>query len=87
MRDFRKCAEGGPKGNEIQDARECFKDIRGSVCLALTREVHGPIWALEQMAARMEKENSLASDVKDWRRLIEAYDALFELVQPGAPPL
>ncbi|HTP59055.1 MAG TPA: hypothetical protein VMM82_09070 [Spirochaetia bacterium] len=41
------------------------------------------------MTTRMEKEKSLASDVKAWRKVIEAYDALFELVQspPGISPL
>jgi len=83
------CAEGEAPGSQIQSARDCFKDIRGCICSALTREVHAPIWALEQMTTRMEKEKSLASDVKAWRKVIEAYDALFELVQspPGISPL
>jgi hypothetical protein len=77
-----KCAAGEVEGSRIQSARDCFKDIRGCICSALTRDVHAPVWALEQMTAQMEKESSLASDVKAWRKVIEAYDELFELVQP-----
>jgi len=66
----------------IQKARECYEDIRKCIGSTLDREVHGWIWGLEQMAAEMESEGSASSDVKAWKKLIETYDALFELVQP-----
>ena len=66
----------------IQSARDRFEKIGTGIRSALNREVHGWIWALEQTTAEMETESSLSSDVKAWKRLIEAYDALFELVQP-----
>ena len=81
-RGARKNAEHGAKGCQTKSARDRFEKIGMGIRSGLDREVHGWIWALEQMTAEMKTEGSLSSDVKAWKRLIEAYDALFELVQP-----
>ena len=80
--EARKDAEAAAKECQIRTARDRFENVRGSICSALAREVHGWIWGLEQMKAEVEMESSLSSDVKAWKKLIETYDALFELVQP-----
>ena len=76
----RKDAETGAAECRIQRARGCFEDVRRSVRSALEKDVRGWIWALEQMAAAMETESCLSLDMKAWGKVIEAYDALFELV-------
>ena len=65
---------------EMESVRDRFEYIRKSIRSALEKEAHGWVWALEQMTANMETESSLSSDVKEWKKVIEAYDALFELV-------
>ena len=79
-KEARKDAESQAKACQIQCARDCFQLIRSSIRSTLERDVHGWVWALEQMATGMETETCLASDVKAWKQVIEAYDAFFELV-------
>jgi len=81
-RGTRTNAESDVKECQIKSARDSFEKIRMAIRSALDREVHGWIWALEQMTAEMRAQSSLSSDVKAWKGLIEAYDALFELVRP-----
>ena len=79
-KDVRKDTDTAAAECRIQRARACFDDVRSSIRAALEKDVHGWIWALEQMAASMETESCLSLDMKSWKKVIEAYDALFELV-------